>query len=407
MKKSKRKFFQQQLKKLNETEKKQLYKRAANLRKASQVDAMKRKHSFRSRIDHRSNWDNESNFEKKKKTPKMDIDDWALKVLEEEGIQTLRETCRHREDLGEYSEKYYGMIEEVMPAESLVYSEGRDVKCIIGPEFSMTQKSDLAVGDNVYFSYAKDGTAVLHSVEPRKTCISRPDPTKAGIERVTAANVDKAVIVAAIKRPELRPSLIDRYLIAAQKGGVEPVVCINKIDLINEYAKEKEMEVLKAYQEIGLKVVECSAASGLGLDKLKESLASARSVFVGHSGTGKTSLLNRLCPCAEAQTGSVHNGTGLGRHTTNNSKLYHIENNIWIIDTPGIREFGLWNMNPDDLKWYFEEFDYFAENCRYSDCSHTHEPGCAVKQAVEENQISRTRYQSYLRILETISKNSS
>jgi len=125
---------------------------------------------------------------------------------------------------------------------------------------------------------------------------------------------------------------------------------------------------------------------------------------VGHSGTGKTSLLNSISPEIDGDVGEVHDATGLGRHTTTTSRLYDINGDIRIIDTPGIREFGLWDLAAEDLKWYFDEFDAFAENCRYSNCSHTHEPECAVKNAAERELISRSRYESYLRILDTIPK---
>ena len=125
-------------------------------------------------------------------------------------------------------------------------------------------------------------------------------------------------------------------------------------------------------------------------------------MFVGHSGTGKSSIVNTIKPEMNLQTGEVHEATGLGRHTTTNSMLYEFEDGVKIIDTPGIREFGLWQMDPSDLKWYFDEFDEFAEQCKYANCSHTHEPDCAVKDAVEKGLITLQRYESYLRILDTL-----
>jgi len=179
-------------------------------------------------------------------------------------------------------------------------------------------------------------------------------------------------------------------------------VCVNKIDLLQPQDKQKELEILEPYRQIGLDIIECSAQTGFGIEPLKQRLSGKICVFVGHSGTGKSSILNAISPKIAAQVGSVHEPTGLGRHTTTQSVMYELEDNIQIIDTPGIREFGLWQFAPEDLKWYFDEFDEFAEQCRYANCSHTHEPGCAVKQALEKGVISKLRYDSYRRILDTI-----
>ncbi|MGE4286446.1 MAG: ribosome small subunit-dependent GTPase A [Phycisphaerae bacterium] len=404
MKKSKRKFFDEQLSKLTVTEKKQLYKRAANLRKAAQVNARNKRHSLRNNSG-RNDWDNSVSFEKKSRIENVTIDDWALKVIEEEGINSIKESCRYRAELGEYSERIKATVFTVRSTEcSLVLDDGSETEALLGPDLFMTQKSALTVGDRVVFAYAKDGTAVVQNVLDRKTLLSRPDPTRAGIERAIAANVDVAVIVAAIKRPELKPTLIDRYLIAAQKGALEPVICVNKIDLLTPEDKDVELEILAPYAEIGLPIVECSAETGAGTEELLALLHGKTCVFVGHSGTGKTSLLNSISPEIDGEVGEVHDATGLGRHTTTTSRLYDINGDIRIIDTPGIREFGLWDLAAEDLKWYFDEFDEFAESCRYSNCSHTHEPDCAVKNAVEKGAVSRSRYESYLRILDTIPK---
>ena len=404
MKKSKRKFFEQQLEKLSPLEVKHLYKRAANLRKAAQVNSKNKRHSQRKKFTS-SDWDTAVNFEKKSKIDAVTIDDWALKVLEEDGgINSIKEACKYRKTVGEYTDRVSGIVVAVKSSLCTVDVGGEFVDCLLGPDLFMTQKSGLAVGDSVVFAYAKDGTAVIQNVAERKTLLSRPDPNKAGIERVIAANVDIAVIVAAIRRPDLKPSLIDRYLIAAQKGGIEPLICINKIDLVDDESRKNELEVLSPYRELGLKILECSAEANLGLEELTAYLAGKVCVFVGHSGTGKTSILNTISPHIDADVGEVHDATGLGRHTTTGSRLYVVGNDVQIIDTPGIREFGLWDMDRDDLKWYFDEFDEFTESCKYSNCSHTHEPECAVKLAVQNGLISEQRYQSYLRILDTIPK---
>ena len=402
MKKSKRKYFEQQLSKLSLAQKRQLYKRAANLRKAAQVNARKKRRHTRKEFSAKGDHENMVMFQKHSKADDITIDDWALKVIEEDGLNSIIESVQLQTQQQEYSDSKSGIVISSSAKGCSVQCDGEIVDCLLGPNFAMMQKSEIAIGDKVDFARAKDLTAVVQRVHDRKSKLSRPDPTRQNIERVIAANVDVAVIVASIRRPLLKPALIDRYIIAAQKGGITPCICVNKIDLMQDGDRDAELEILAPYREIGVKVIECSASSKIGLKELLDELRGKLFVFVGHSGTGKSSLLNAISPEIDAKVGTVHAATGLGRHTTTNSKLYEIEKNVWIIDTPGIREFGIWAMDSDDLKWYFDEFDEYAESCHYANCSHTHEPDCAVKQALEQEKISNLRYQSYLRILEDL-----
>ncbi len=402
MRKSKLKFFKQQLAKLSEPQKRFLYKRAANMRKAAQIKNRSRRKT-RKQFNARGAAETMVMFEKPTKIETLSIDDWALKVLEEEGISFIIDSCPAQNSQIDCTDAEQGIVVSTSAAGCIVRTSAGQTECLLAPDLSMNQKSDIAVGDKVSFSLSGDGTAIVVSVAPRVSKLSRPDPTRGGIERVVAANVDVAVVVAAIKQPVLRPSLIDRYLIAAQKGGIEPIICINKIDLLQGKDKQQELEILEPYRQIGLAIVECSADTGEGIDRLKSLLAGKLCVFVGHSGTGKSSILNYISPDISAQVGTVHEPTGLGRHTTTQSVMYELDGDIRIIDTPGIREFGLWQMDAADLKWYFDEFDEFAEQCKYANCSHTHEPDCAVKDAVEQSIISSLRYKSYLRILDSLS----
>lgn len=405
MKKSKRKYFDQQLSRLNTAQKRQLYKRAANLRKAAQVNARNKRRHSRKEFNARGDHENMVMFQKHSKADNVTIDDWALKVLEEDGINSIIESSASKGEVQSYGESETGIVIS-SSAKGCQVQNGEDVvKCLLSPNLAMMQKSEISIGDKVDFAFAKDGTAVVQSVHLRKSKLSRPDPTTQKVERVIAANVEVAVIVASIRQPILKPALIDRYIIAAQKGGIVPYICINKMDLMQDGDKENELEILAPYKEIGVKVFECSAASHSGLDGLLEELRGKLCVFVGHSGTGKSSLLNSISPEIDAKVGTVHGATGLGRHTTTNSKLYEIDKNVWVIDTPGIREFGIWAMDSEDLKWYYDEFEEFAQRCRYANCSHTHEPDCAVKMAVDEEKISVLRYESYLRILEDLQQN--
>ena len=406
MKKSRRKFFEQQLEKLTPSQKRLLYKRASNLRKAAQINARKQRTDSRLEFKSRRNDDNLVNFQKHSisKVTNLSIDDWALKVIEEEGLSFIFDISEAKLKDTEYIDHKQGTIINVgSKGCKVMVSGGFEQDCLIGPDLAMTQKSDISVGDIANYALARDGSAVIQSIEDRKSKLSRPDPLRNDIERVVAANVDVAVIVAAIKQPPFRSSLVDRYLIAADKGGITPLICVNKIDLLSsDPDAESEMNMLIPYRELGLDIISCSAETGEGVDELVRYLKGKLCVFVGHSGTGKSSLLNAIRPEMEIRTGEVHEATGLGRHTTTNSMLYELDNGIRVIDTPGIREFGLYQLNPDSLKWYFDEFDEYAEQCKYTNCSHTHEPDCAVKWALEDGRIPEQRYDSYLRILDSL-----
>ncbi len=269
-----------------------------------------------------------------------------------------------------------------------VQSAGERIRC--------RHAGDVVVGDQVLFSPDRRR---IENVLPRRTTLSRADPHNPRLERVIAANVEVVVNVVSLKSPPLRPGLIDRYLIAIGKSGAEPLICVNKIDLL---AGSEDLDPLRPYQDIGIQVILCSAATGVGLESLSEALAGKSCVFAGHSGVGKSSLLNALDPQLEITTGSVSGANEKGRHTTTSSALYHLPNGAIVIDTPGIREFGLWDVTPDDLRRYYKEFD--AYQCAFSDCTHTHEPDCSVKQALASGAISSARYESYARILASLGR---
>jgi ribosome biogenesis GTPase len=237
----------------------------------------------------------------------------------------------------------------------------------------------------------------IEEVLPRRTTLSRTDPGNPHFQRIIAANIDIVVNVVSLKSPPLRPGLIDRYLIATGKSGAEPLLCVNKIDLLST---ADELDLVQPYPQAGVRVVLCSAATGEGIVELSEALAGKLCVFAGHSGVGKSSLLNALDPQLDLETGAVSEGNDKGRHTTTSSALYHLPGGAIVIDTPGIREFGLWDVSRNDVRLYYREFA--ACGCAFFDCSHTHEPGCGVKAAVDSGQIGAARYQGYLRILASL-----
>ena len=248
-------------------------------------------------------------------------------------------------------------------------------------------RSELSVapGDAVSIRHEK-----VAAIAPRRTALSRTDPANPNRERVIAANIDLLVIVAAIEDPPFRPGLIDRYLVAAARGGVQPILCINKVDLCVDTA------VADPWHEMGVPVVFCSTRTGVGINDLRDLLAGSLAVLAGHSGVGKSSLLNALADELHARTGAVSEHTGKGRQTTTSARLYELRNGARIIDTPGIRELGLGRVTPAELRFAFTDFAAFQ--CRFRDCTHRAEPDCGVRASVESGAVSKARYSSYLRI---------
>jgi ribosome biogenesis GTPase len=235
--------------------------------------------------------------------------------------------------------------------------------------------------------------------------LSRPDSGPGGgyVERVIAANVDRVVVVAAARQPPLRPRLLDRYLVAIEHGGASAAIAINKTDLLDDTEREELLSTLEPYHALGVPLVACSVADGSGIDELGEVLRGELAVFVGQSGVGKSSLLNALQPELEIAT-QTPSRSNKGRHTTTASTLHRLACGTRIIDTPGVREFGLWQLTAAELGIYFHEFDEPALRCHYRDCIHAHEPECGVRDAAMRGEIPAGRYDSYRRLLATVAR---
>ena len=244
-----------------------------------------------------------------------------------------------------------------------------------------------------------DGLAKIIHIHPRNSRIVRlrfdasRDPSRGSNEHVIAANVDIAVIVASTVSPPFRPRLIDRYLVMCQYGGVDPLICINKIDLA-----EPDEDAISIFSELGIPYVAVSAETDEGIDLLRLHLSAKTAVLTGHSGVGKSSIANAITGTEMQYTGSV--GTELrGRHTTSTSMLIEWSSDSQIIDTPGIRSLALWDIKREQVAAYFPEFEAPAEFCKFRDCHHDSEPDCGVKAAVERGDIAVNRYDSYLRLV--------
>ena len=277
-----------------------------------------------------------------------------------------------------------------------LFHQGREIDCTVPAEIAVRQKSALAVGDRVLTENA-DGVCRLAAILPRRTVLARPDPLNPHRERLIAANIDVVVNVVSVKAPPLRPGLIDRYLIAIQRGRAQPMICVNKIDLLEDYERAREMAALDVYRQVGVPIVACSVRTGEGLEELRAAVQGKMCALVGHSGVGKSSILNALDERLQLATADLHR-RGTGRHTTSSSTLYDFGGGTLLIDTPGIREFGLWDLTADTLRDYFPEFVEAADSCRFNDCSHLHEPGCEVKARVERGEINSARYDAYVRL---------
>jgi len=253
------------------------------------------------------------------------------------------------------------------------------------------------VGDEVELEPTGEGEAVITGVLPRRTKLSRVKPREPHIEHVIAANVDRLLIVSSVVRPPLTIGIIDRYVIAAETGGLEPMLAINKTDLATEPAQYED--VARLYRELGLFVACTSAKTGAGIDGLKAKLTGSVTVLAGHSGVGKSSLINAVQPGLKLKTGEVK---WKGQHVTSNVTLLKLDPGGYVVDTPGIRELSPWDIEKRDVAQFFPHIWEFSRDCKMPDCSHIHEPGCAVKAALELGEIPSVRYKSYVGIVESI-----
>jgi ribosome biogenesis GTPase len=271
---------------------------------------------------------------------------------------------------------------------------------VMGPRKSLGNA--VVVGDAVHLETAggsAGGRAVIADVEPRRNAFSRRAAGREPLEQVVAANLDQVVLVAAWRDPEFRAGLADRILGQAEHAGVPARLVLTKLDLADDADARRDVQgILDDYARAGIPVHGVSALDGRGVPELRHACAGRRSLFVGHSGVGKSRLLNALVPGLELLVGQVNPRTGKGRHTTTAAWLVRPEPGLEVIDTPGMRAFGMWGIGPRDLDQVYLEFRPFLGACQFADCSHDHEPGCAVRAAVAAGAITTRRHASFLKL---------
>lgn len=277
-----------------------------------------------------------------------------------------------------------------------------EIVCLAGGTVQSLHEdaSLIAVGDEVGFirdeKHPRKGMIV--SVGKRHTKLSRRSVGKNASEQVLVSNAEQLLIVMAAAEPFYNRRLIDRYIIAAEKGNLTPIICINKIELMPEKMLREDMAI---YKTLGIKTIFVSAETGKGIPTLERALRGKITVFSGPSGVGKSTIANLLLGEEMQETGEVSQRTWKGRHITTSAIMYPLTKGGFIADTPGLREFGLWDVNKDEAQFFFHEFDPYFPLCKYKWCSHTHEPGCAVIEALNKGEINPERYQSYVNILES------
>ena len=281
--------------------------------------------------------------------------------------------------------------------------EGSVVECKIKGNFRLKgirSTNPVAVGDHVEIELNSQNTAFITAIGDRKNYIIRKSQNLSKQSHIIAANVDQAFLVVTVERPQTSTTFIDRFLATAEAYSVPVVLVFNKTDLLDDSLMRYQRMMTDLYETVGYKCVAVSAETGEGMDGLMEMLRDRITLLSGHSGVGKSTMINRLLPGVNLRTAEISDAHNTGMHTTTFSEMLPLPGGGYIIDTPGIKGFGTFDMEPEELTSYFKEIFRFSKDCRFSNCTHTHEPGCAVLKAVEDHYIAASRYQSYLSMLE-------
>ena len=281
--------------------------------------------------------------------------------------------------------------------------DGSIVNCKIKGNFRLKgirTTNPVAVGDMVEVA-VKDDASYIIGIEPRRNYIIRKASNLSKESQILASNIDQALLIVTLKEPVTNTTFIDRFLATAEAYNVLVVIVINKVDLLSDADDHDYLEAVKSlYEIIGYKVIKMNALAGDGLEELQQALAGKVTLLSGNSGVGKSSIINLVLPGLNLKTGNVSESHHTGMHTTTFSEMFDLPGGGSVIDTPGVKGFGTIDFDKAEVAHYFKEIFKISANCKYNNCTHTHEPGCAVRDAVENHYISESRYQSYLSILE-------
>jgi ribosome biogenesis GTPase len=358
---------------------------------------------------------------RKNRTPRTRTSDWTRKFqadadspdneAQSERVSGKGELTRHRTVRGSQGEEgadavldvehldcLRGRVLSVHGLTSLVEgSDGRHYKCgtrRILKTLSTDQRHVVAAGDLVLFRVANGDEGVIERIEPRHGVISR---ASRGRQHVIVANVDQLLIVGSAAEPYLKPNLIDRFLITAEKTQIRPIICINKVDLIDP---ADLMPIVGVYSQMGYEVQLVSARTGFGVSRLKRRLAGRQSVISGQSGVGKSSLLNAIEPGLALRVGAVSSESQKGKHTTTTARVLSLASGGYVVDTPGLRQFQLWDVIAEEVVGYYRDLRPYVSLCKFPDCTHTREEDCAIKNAVADGWVDTRRYESFCQVLE-------
>ena len=285
---------------------------------------------------------------------------------------------------------------------------GKVVECKIKGNLRLKgirSTNPVAVGDNVEIALNSEGTAFITHIEERRNYIIRKSQNLSKQSHILAANVDQAFLIVTVNYPQTSTTFIDRFLASAEAYSVPVVLVFNKCDILSDDERHYQQSMIHLYETIGYECREVSATTGEGVDGLHALLKGKITLLSGNSGVGKSTLINKILPEANLRTAEISDAHNTGMHTTTFSEMLELPEGGYIIDTPGIKGFGTFNMEPEELTSYFPEIFHFSKGCKFSNCTHTHEPGCAVLKAIDDHFIAQSRYQSYLNMLEDKDEN--
>lgn len=286
--------------------------------------------------------------------------------------------------------------------------EGLDVDCKIKGNFRLKgirSTNPVAVGDIVDIVRNQEGTAFITAIHDRRNYIIRKSQNLSKQSHIIAANVDQAFLIVTVNYPQTSTIFIDRFLATAEAYSVPMVLVFNKTDILSDEERHYQEMMMRLYETVGYKCVAVSATTGLGMDAILPMLKDKKTLLSGNSGVGKSTFINHILPGANLRTSEISDAHNTGMHTTTFSEMLELPDGGYLIDTPGIKGFGTFDMEPEELTSYFKDIFHFSKECRFNNCTHTHEPGCAVLKAVEEHYIAASRYQSYLSMLEDKDEN--